>query len=123
VRARKPKRPQDFVRPQAIAHEPLLAGKTISNRAARLRHGQDVAINRETGSFRCAPGSPVRLAPALAKLPDSLKKPIWSDTPPLGCSPVCRGFPFALSPHSPSFSPTAESQKGRARTPLRAVFK
>ena len=52
---------------QAIAHESLLAGKTTSNTArgsayrrrqgnmaARLRHGQDVSINREIGHFRTA---------------------------------------------------------------------
>ena len=69
-------------------------------------HGQDTALRREAppaagrraitarpAAFAALRCSPVRLAPAFAKLPDSLEKPDWSETPSLDSAACCLGLP------------------------------
>jgi hypothetical protein len=83
-----------------------------SNSTARLRPVKDMAIIVSTAIFR-----PLHFADASfrrsEKWPTSLINPIWSDTPPLGYTAVCRDFPFAISSHSLPFRSTSGESEMR----------
>jgi hypothetical protein len=84
-------------------------GRAIGRDAS---HGHDIGNNREHGQlslapliFRCTAFRSRALRSR--NCPTSLIKPNWSDTPPVGYTAVCHGFPFAPSPHSLPFRSTS----------------
>jgi hypothetical protein len=98
--------PRDFVRARhrnTARGSACRRGRAIGREASP---GQDIGINREHGHFPTATLRWRSISP-FGKWPTSLIKPNWSDTPPVGYTAVCRGFPFALSPHSLPFRSTS----------------